>query len=66
MSYPTHIDPPRRHITIHRETCGLPRPKMSDDQATWFENFDSVEAADEFAKKKGYRVDYCMSCFKVK
>ena len=65
MSYPTHIDPTRRHIRIHKERCGLVRLKVSDEQATWFENFDSAEEAKEFASKKGYRVDYCMSCFKT-
>ena len=65
MSYPTHIDPVNKHIRIHKEGCGWVRPKLSDEQTTWFEDFDTVEAAEQFAKEKGFFVDYCTSCFKV-
>jgi len=52
VAHPTHVDPVNQHITIHKEDCGLVRPKIHKDQTTWFEEFDSVEAAEEFAREK--------------
>jgi hypothetical protein len=64
VKYPAHIHPGETRIRIHKEgRCGWVRPEMSEDQATWFEDFDSTEAAEEFVKRKGYRVDFCVKRF---
>ena len=64
MGYPTHVDPGSRHIRIHKdETCGYVRRRRNEKHTTWFEGFDSVEAAEELARSKGYKIQYCKRCF---
>ena len=64
MGYPTHVDPGSRHIRIHKdESCGYVRRKPNEKQTTWFQNFETVEAAEAFAKGKGYKVQFCKRCF---